>query len=214
VAIGSIGNKPIYQFEASNLKEEGTSLSDWTVVYKSSNENVVRLVPNTDPKKVNLQIVDKGSSIVSVDYFDALGTKVIHISKHWNLDDSDLLDASVFTNKILDSNNFGTENMGMYHIVRKTDTALISILDINGIGTTWDTPFVQNWNIGFESNNTNANIVTSQWLTKHEIGFNCSSFTAGMWVWLNATTPGGIKYVLTDADVNAPNDGGWQVYDS
>jgi hypothetical protein len=28
VAIGSIGNKPIYQFEASNLKEEGTSLSD------------------------------------------------------------------------------------------------------------------------------------------------------------------------------------------
>ena len=125
-------------------------------------------------------------------------------------------DQTVFTNKIIKSSYWGTDVSSLHHVVRKTDFATITLMNLNSIDTSWSTDFAEKWRFTFHSNDDRAwiNYSEEEWTALHKIGFGCSAFRTDMWVWISAQTPNGIQYIMEDANDNAPDTGGWQVYDS
>jgi hypothetical protein len=68
----AIGNIPTYELQGYSMTKNTNPFSDYDVVFSSTNTNVVRII--NDPKGVNkikyLQILNTGSSIVSVQYYN------------------------------------------------------------------------------------------------------------------------------------------------
>lgn len=100
----AIGNIPIYTLVGSDLKDEGTPIVNFYAVVTSTNEDCFHIIKNADPNSYSIQILDKGSSIIAIDYYSNNSPRsLLHIQKTWALDNTDIANASVFSNDVIKS---------------------------------------------------------------------------------------------------------------